>query len=384
MGRRTLLVEAIGATVAIDGSDLTESAWAAVRKAWSGALAANPSAQPAVTVGAHGHIGTASMLASLSMDVTLAALQHGAGHLLMLHAAAVASPEGRVVALVGPSGRGKTTAARHLGTSFGYVSDESVGITADGRVLPYRKPLSIIEDDPLVKAQRSPRELGLKTVEAQPLRLAALVLLERSEDAVAPHTEELSPTDALVGLAREASYLGRLDAPLATLRSHIDAVGGAHRIVYRDVATLEPEIRRLVGREAVRTPRQASVGGDSRARTRGTPAPASVGIAYRQTGVVDELPLGDDRIAVLVRTDRKSSKIAVLDGIAPAIWASVAAPASLGDIVESVVRRHGEPSEGDAASLVAASLSALLEEGLLEPVHEPSARTSPGSSSAPE
>ena len=78
--------------------------------------------------------------ASLSIDVTLAALAQRAGELLLLHAAGLAAPDGGgVVVLVGPSGRGKTTAARVLGRHFRYVSDESIGIDTDGTVLPYRR-----------------------------------------------------------------------------------------------------------------------------------------------------------------------------------------------------------------------------------------------------
>ena len=173
--RRTLLIDAIGTVIEIDGSALTDDGWAAVQHAWSGAVVVSDGcAGPSATVTAHGAVITESMLASLSIDVTLAALEQRAGEVLMLHAAGLATDEGRVVVLVGPSGRGKTTASRVLGRDFGYVSDESVGIEADGTVLPYRKPLSIIEDHDHLKAQRSPKELGLRPLPDRPLRVAAL------------------------------------------------------------------------------------------------------------------------------------------------------------------------------------------------------------------
>ncbi|MGL1701453.1 hypothetical protein ACSTH3_00245, partial [Vibrio parahaemolyticus] len=48
-----------------------------------------------------------------------------------------------MLALVGPSGAGKTTAVRVLGGHFAYVSDETIGIARDLTVADYRKPLSI-------------------------------------------------------------------------------------------------------------------------------------------------------------------------------------------------------------------------------------------------
>ena len=57
----------------------------------------------------------AVMLSGLSQQVTLAAIEAARGRAWMLHAAGIATPDGQVVVLVGPSGRGKTTASRALG-----------------------------------------------------------------------------------------------------------------------------------------------------------------------------------------------------------------------------------------------------------------------------
>ena len=141
---RALPIDALGTIIRIDGSALTDDAWAATQEVWADALATRSAATPADTVTAHGAIPVESMLASLSINVTLAALRCRAGEVLMLHAAGLATPDGRVVALVGPSGRGKTTVSRILGREFAYVSDESIAITADGAVVPYRKPLSVM------------------------------------------------------------------------------------------------------------------------------------------------------------------------------------------------------------------------------------------------
>ena len=147
-----LPIEALGGIVEIELGGLPEDDAAAVREAWCDALA-----DPGMVERAQRERGgippvvrpadaeRTAMLSALSQRVTLAALEQRRGDLWMLHAAGLAGDDGRVVVLVGPSGRGKTTAVRTLATSFGYVSDESVAIDDEGRVWPYRKPLSEIE-----------------------------------------------------------------------------------------------------------------------------------------------------------------------------------------------------------------------------------------------
>jgi hypothetical protein len=369
---RTLLIDAIGTVIEIDGSALTDEGWAAVRQAWSGAVLLPTAARsPSATVRADDAVVTESMLAALSMDVTLAALKQRAGDLLMLHAAGLATDDGRVVVLVGPSGRGKTTASRVLGRDFGYVSDESVGIDADGRVLPYRKPLSIIEDHGHLKAQRSPGELGLRPLPDRPLRVAALVLLERDAGIAEPSLEILDAAEGIVGLAQQASFLGRLPHPLLTLSSHVAAVGGVHRVTYRDAASLAPTIAQL----AARTPSLPATPGDSEldrisplpmgggaatAASRDEPAPT-----YRRVPVLDARRLEGDRVVLLVQDGEKATRVIVLDGIAPAIWGATAEAVTLARIVEVTVATYGRPGATDAATLVAASVAELVSEGLL-------------------
>ena len=65
---------------------------------------------------------------SLTSTLTVEAIGVRRGDLLMLHACGVADESGRVLAFVAASGTGKTTMARLLGTRFGYVSDETVGV----------------------------------------------------------------------------------------------------------------------------------------------------------------------------------------------------------------------------------------------------------------
>lgn len=79
---------------------------------------------------------------------TVASLEARAGELLMFHAAGLSASDGRVVALVGPSGTGKSTAARTLcRDDFGYVTDETVAVDDAQRVLPFPKPIAVIPAD---------------------------------------------------------------------------------------------------------------------------------------------------------------------------------------------------------------------------------------------
>ena len=375
---RALPIDALGTIIRIDGSALTDDAWAATQEVWADARAARPAATPAETVTAHGAIPVESMLASLSINVTLAALRCRAGEVLMLHAAGLATPDGRVVALVGPSGRGKTTVSRILGREFAYVSDESIAITADGAVVPYRKPLSVIENDGAIKAQRSPHELGLLPLPDAPLRLAALVLLDRDDASRVPSIEQVDLAEGIARLAEQASYLGRLPEPLGTIARHVDAVGGIHRLRYSDASTLGPSISELASVEW--TPREPG-GPDSvpsrlvRQRVNSpvsgvwTPAPSAAEFAtaplYQRLPALDALFLDDGRVVLLVQHRSSETRVLVLDGIAPTLWRATARPVSIAELVEASLARHGSPSGVDAATVVNARLEELVSQGVM-------------------
>lgn len=187
------------------------------------------------------------VLHRLSPAVTTIAIGACAGQLVMLHAAALADPEsGRTAVLVAPSGTGKTTASRTLGKRFAYLSDETSAIEADGRVLAYRKPLSIIEGSPL-KTQVAPSDLGLLTTERD-CHLAALAVLDRKPDHVGQAAvEPLDTIDAIAAIAQQASFLPSLDRPLHQLADLIQLAGGACRVTYAEAADLEDVLVDLMG-----------------------------------------------------------------------------------------------------------------------------------------
>jgi hypothetical protein len=188
----------------------------------------------------------ASALHHLSPTVTTAAIDAQAGELVMLHAAALADPAtGRTAVLVAASGTGKTTASVTLGKTFAYLTDETAAITQDGVVLPYRKPLSIIDGGHL-KKQIAPSELGLLSIERE-CRLAALLVIERDPlHPGAPLVEPLDTVDAIAAVAPQSSYLPSMDKPLHRLAELIHLTGGAHRVRYAESAHLAAVLRELL------------------------------------------------------------------------------------------------------------------------------------------
>jgi hypothetical protein len=225
----------------------------AVRVAWSRCLC-EPLATPAATLTLSLEPGpgvdvTAAdvprLLHHLSPAVTMRAIGHQAGRLLMLHAAGLADPgTGHAVALVAPSGTGKTTAAARLGLELGYLTDETVGVRADGTVAPYPKPLSVLGEEGPVKAQSSPDDLGLLTGGDASLR--GLAILAR-DGSTRGWVEEVPLVEALTRLGPETSYLSRLARPLHRLASTVDAAGGLKVLHYADRDQLPALVRDVLG-----------------------------------------------------------------------------------------------------------------------------------------
>lgn len=212
---------------------------------WSACLRDGGTAEATVDATAEHLEAVEAIIAAVSSRVTLAAIEARAGQLLMLHAAGIEAAPGRVVALVAPSGVGKTTAARTLGASYPYVTDETVAIADGGTVLPYPKPLSIGAPE-TAKAQLSPEAAGLSVASA-PLRVAGVVVLDRHADGPSrPVIEELEALDAGAILAEQTSYLGASPHGLDRLVSAIEAVGPARRVTYREAAALAPILPALV------------------------------------------------------------------------------------------------------------------------------------------
>lgn len=233
-----------------------------VRRAWSAAVdptAPDPAVVIDVVVTADDEVRTSADAARaiatssipmalhlISNRVTAAAVEHQAGRLWMLHAAGLADPvTGATVALVGPSGTGKSTAARLLGRRFGYVTDETTAVAHDLRIHGYAKPLSVVRPGTGIKDQLAPDGIGL--VPAPPVPTLRAVLVLRRDGTREVGLERLRTSMALAALAPETSYLARLPRPLSFVAGIIERTAGVFEAHYAEAADLEPVVTDLVG-----------------------------------------------------------------------------------------------------------------------------------------
>ena len=135
-----LNVRVMGVTIAIDPED--QATRDRLAHQWSRAVASDtdettgrPGGGPGADQDDAGN--HARRLRRDARQVTLAALIVTSGQRFNLHAGGLADEQGRVLALVGRSGTGKTTATRLLAERLDYLSDETVSITPDGLVHPH-------------------------------------------------------------------------------------------------------------------------------------------------------------------------------------------------------------------------------------------------------
>lgn len=230
-------------------------------RAWSAALAPAQCAdeEPAVTLdvvldddaeavaaaratGALAGTDVVPVLDEVSTRVTQRGLEQKVGTHWLLHACALADPDtGATVVLVAPSGTGKTTAARTLGQSLGYLTDETAVIALDGTLEPFAKPLSLLVDGRRPKRQVSPEELGLRPA-PEGAHLVAVALLSRDPEVEGVRVEQVPMVEALSLLAEQTSSLHLLDRPLHTVAAMLEARGGVRRLVYAEASELLPVV----------------------------------------------------------------------------------------------------------------------------------------------
>ncbi|WP_223626580.1 PqqD family peptide modification chaperone [Microbacterium sp. EST19A] len=351
------LVSAVGAVIEVDVSDRDPAFQTRAYEAWADARYRGARAADAVAT-ARAHLDDAAALSMLSTDVTTTALAHRReDSVWMLHAAGIADDDGHVVVLSAPSGTGKTTAARHLSQRYAYISDETIAIGADGSVDPYRKPLSIIEEGSPHKAQVALSSFdGGRSLPAV-LRVAKIVVLDRSPDAPEqPLIEDLDVAEALELLGPQTSYLCDGAAPLQRIDALLEATGGAVRLRYREVGGIDAIIDALMRTEIRSVPAVSP-------RSPAPIIPSSRPGAYQRSEVVDELAL--DARTVVLRRMPTGGHVHVLDGIGPTLW-EAADGLTLDEIVNAIVDEHGEPGAGDARAIVSAALQELVDDGLLQ------------------
>ncbi|MFV0433652.1 MAG: hypothetical protein ACK5LO_06720 [Leucobacter sp.] len=284
-----------------------------------------------------------------SVHVTTAALQFHRGSQLMFHAGGIARPDGAVAAIVGPSGRGKTTTMGQLARAYGYVSDETITITASGEVFPYRKPLSVITEGHVEKIQIPPSDLGLKPLPDAPLRITSLLLLERQPEGVEEsRLEPVSLAEALIDLVQQTSYLVELPHPLRRIAEVADATGGVRRLFVG-----HPEGIIGVGDALFE---QGSCGPWRQAMPVATSA-----IPYEVSdSVVDAVECEDG--TVVLTTDRQAR---LLTGVAPTVWRGLCEGDTWPMLEARAVEMFGPPPTGSLREALVAVCDQLLSEGIL-------------------
>ncbi|MET4134204.1 hypothetical protein [Pseudarthrobacter sp. PvP090] len=300
------------------------------------------------------------MAEAVTSEVTVAAILERAGQLTMLHACGVADSNGAVIALVAKSGTGKTTASAQLARTFGYITDETVAIRADGTVFPYPKPLSVKQATPgAAKLQVGPDELGLRVAPDNP-RIAAIALLDRvaGGDYQLPALEPVPLVEAVLALIPDTSSQAAVVQPLQSLCRLIDSVGGVFRVSYSEAADLKDSLAPLFLTESL-NPAEAGrewspALAESEAKTEFEPIPAGW---LQRTEVVDAVEIGDD-LLVLTATE-----LTRLSGIGPIIWQSAQRPVSIETLEGRIEALHGLPDGYE--TLLDAAVDGLVDQGLL-------------------
>jgi hypothetical protein len=352
-----LLVEALGRVYEL--SPQTPAARDTLAREWSRCLVDSTDGREPIGIDVpEGPTEQATGYALASRLTALGILQLRGTH-VMFHAAALASGDGSVLALVAASGRGKTTAALRLAQAgLGYVTDETVAIDAAGSVLPYEKPLSVVDGDmaPGPKVQHSPDDLGMGQAPSR-LRLARLALINRVPDVRGePRLKRLLLMDGLLALIPQSSSLGRLELPLQTLCRLIDECGGVFELTYSEITDAVSPLKKFLseGRDGG--------GADWEPLVRRPPSTYDMTWAL-QDGRIRRRPCQDaveiDGEALLMIDDKPMR----LSGLGVTIWKACEVGISIEQLTSAVVAAHGD--HPDAVGLVRRALSALCEEGAL-------------------
>lgn len=340
-----VVVRALGVAVGIPAGDAETAD--RLRHEWSRALTTGPADETIDVTGLAG-LPPGPHDYAVTVRVTMRALEATAGARLNIHAGAVADDSGRALAVVGASGSGKTTAVRALATRLGYLSDETLSLSADLSVHPHPKPLSVITDPamPTRKASVSPDDVGLRTPPDH-ATLRRIVLLRRGHG-----TEGLVPVstpEAIVEIVPQTSSLALLDAPLLRLTQAIERCGGAFALHYDELVDHLDDLVDLLDSEIEEPwPAVHHPPGDQAAPTRDQ---------WSRSPWLDAVQYDDELVVMVDDTAH------LLGGLGTTVWSALAQPATTADLVLVAEAEHGP--HPDAGGLVEAALTRLTERGLV-------------------
>lgn len=342
------VIDAFGARWSLDTSALDAGARERLHVLWERCRVPGLRASD---VGVEPFVVTDSDPYAVSREITLASLRRRRGSAVLLHAAGLSRGD-RAIALVGESGAGKSTASRVLGRHFGYLSDETVAIEADGRVAPYPKPVSVITDPqaPWDKGEWSPDELGLRKA-SEPAYLTGLVVLERDSGRTVPELIELPLVDALLAVIAQSSSLPLLDRPLHRLAELASGSGGPYLLRYSEIGDCIDLLSTLLD------------GPDANHRQPWTSVPFSPIPPQSTDTPIMRAPWRDavhGEGGTLVLIDETPIR---LGPVGEVLWRVAAAPISRDDAYAAVVAALGE--HPDAARAVDDGIASLIQLGLL-------------------
>jgi hypothetical protein len=306
-----------------------------------------------------------ALLDSFSSLVTLQGIEERSRDLLLLHASGLADPRtGLTVASVAASGTGKTTLSRSAAGRLDYVSDETVGVADDGAVVRYPKPLSVKVPGSATKDQISPADAGLVVAGGTSLRLARIVLLDRSDDHAETRVEPVDLFEAVLTMVPEMSYLGRLERPLQRIAGLVAATGGVVRVSYSESATVVRELERLV----LRTPASPALV-DQRTADTVAAWDASFRASTASEGEVlltaplDDLLVDEEAGRSLVFA---AGRVLLVSAVAAAVLYLARDGVSPADLRAAVVRVFGDPpAAADGSDPFSTTVATLRRQGLL-------------------
>lgn len=354
-GSNEVRLTALGSRFLVTGT--SDHTAATLRRQWARLPGGGSGGDPELTIDLRS-VPEVQQARALLSQVTIRAIEAAAGTRLMLHGAALADSRGRVLALVGPSGMGKTTASVYLSRhGYGYVTDETVSIGLSGDVLPFSRPLSLRR--PGGEVQRSPDELGLGQPSSE-LSIARIVILDRVPGGSAPMLTAVPFMDALLELIPQTSALATLPDPVQFMSRTIDRCGGVLRLTYGEMD------ERVLSLLSVLQDRHVEAGNRWHAVV--PHQPRSDGLTSRRSSSVDDTKLFHGSVLDGVATDSEAlflvGHVPVrLGEIGLAIWEAARDGIVPSEIVSTIERKYG--AHPDAPRIVRMAVDQMVEAALL-------------------